>query len=191
MTDRWRTNTTPTPHVQYPPQQSAAPGQFRPPGYPLQYHTYAAPGPYAPGPYAPQHQGTAPGSLPGYAPFPGVIQPSFYAVPGYPAQYAYFNRPSQVPSPTHHQLQIPVNVNRHSTGNNGEDSNRTRGEIRQGLRPPASNNHGAGGRPSAVQIQLNKRIAGARNCEDVLAIVEAEHGEFNAVNVATACSRLA
>ena len=66
-----------------------------------------------------------------------------------------------------------------------------RGEIMQGLRPPASNNHGAGGRPSAVQIQLNKRIVGARNFEDVLAIVEAEHGEFNALNVATACSRLA
>ena len=32
---------------------------------------------------------------------------------------------------------------------------------------------------------------GARNFEDVLAIVEAEHGEFNAVNAATACSRLA
>jgi hypothetical protein len=66
-----------------------------------------------------------------------------------------------------------------------------RGEMRQGLRPPASNNHGAGGRPSALQIQLNKRIVGARNFEDVLAIVEAEHGEFNAVNAATACSRLA
>jgi hypothetical protein len=66
-----------------------------------------------------------------------------------------------------------------------------RGEIRQGLRPPARSNRGAGGRPSAVQIQLNKRIVGARNFEDVLAIVEGEHGEFNAVNAATACSRLA
>jgi hypothetical protein len=47
-----------------------------------------------------------------------------------------------------------------------------RGEVRQGPRPPASKNHGAGGRPSAVQIQLNKRIVGARNFED--AIVEAE-----------------
>ena len=196
MTDRWRTNTTPTPDVQYPPQQSAAPGQFRPPGYPLQYHAYVAPGPYAPGPYAPQHQGTAPGSLPGFAPFPGVIQPPFYAMPGYPAQYAYFNRPSPVPSPTHHQLQIPVNVNRQSTGSNGEDGNRAallsaRGEVGQGPRPPASKNHGAGGRPSAVHIQLNKRIVGARTFVDILAIVEAEHGEFNAVNTATACSRLA
>ena len=38
---------------------------------------------------------------------------------------------------------------------------------------------------------MNKRIVGARNFEDILAIVEAEHGVFNAVNVATACSRLA
>jgi len=59
------------------------------------------------------------------------------------------------------------------------------------LCPPASNYHGAGGRPSAAQIQLNKRIVGARNFEHVLSIVEAEHGEFNAVNAATACSRLA
>ena len=59
----------------------------------------------------------------------------------------------------------------------------TRGEIGQGSRPHATSNHGAGGRPSAVQIHLNKRIAGARNFEDVPAIVEAEHGEFNAVNV--------
>ena len=66
-----------------------------------------------------------------------------------------------------------------------------RGEVRQGFRPSTSRNHGLGHRPSAVQIQLNKRIVGARNCEDILAIVETEHDEFNAVNVATACSRLA
>ena len=66
-----------------------------------------------------------------------------------------------------------------------------RGEIGQGSRPPVTSNHGAGGQPSAVQIQLNKRIVGARNFEDILAIVEEKHGEFNAVNVATACSRLA
>ena len=66
-----------------------------------------------------------------------------------------------------------------------------RGEIGQGSRPHATSNHGAGGRPSAVQIQLNKRIVGARNFEDILAIVEETHGEFNEVNVATACSRLA
>ena len=67
-----------------------------------------------------------------------------------------------------------------------------RGEFRQGFRPSTSDNHGtAGDRPSGIQIQLNKRIVGARNFEDILAIVEAEHGKFNAVNVATACSRLA
>ena len=67
-----------------------------------------------------------------------------------------------------------------------------RGKFRQGFRPSTSDNHGtAGGRPSGAQIQLNKRIVGARNFEDILAIVEAEHGVFNAVNVATACSRLA
>ena len=66
-----------------------------------------------------------------------------------------------------------------------------RGEIGQGSRPPVTSNHGAGGQPSAVQIQLNKRIVGARNFEDILAIVSEKHGEFNAVNVATACSRLA
>ena len=38
---------------------------------------------------------------------------------------------------------------------------------------------------------MNRRIVGARNFEDILAIVEAEHGEFDAVNAATACSRLA
>ena len=132
MPDRWRTNTIPTPHVQYPPQQSAAPGQFRPPGYPLQYHAHAAPGPYAPGPDAPPHQGTASGSLRGCAPFPGVTQPSFYAMPGYPAQYAHSNRPSPVPSSAHHQLQIPASVYRQSTGNNGEDGNRAEPEIRNG-----------------------------------------------------------
>jgi hypothetical protein len=126
------TDTIPMPHVQYPPQQSAAPGQVRPQGYPLQYHEYAAPGPYAPGPDAPPHQGTAPGSLRGCAPFPGVIQPSFYAMPGYPAQYAHSNRPSPVPSSTHHQLQIPVSLYRHSTGNNGEDGDRDEPEIRRG-----------------------------------------------------------
>jgi hypothetical protein len=46
-------------------------------------------------------------------------------------------------------------------------------------------------RPSAVQIQLNKRIVAARNAEDILLIVEAEHGAFNAVNAATSCNRLA
>jgi hypothetical protein len=47
------------------------------------------------------------------------------------------------------------------------------------------------GRPSAKQIQLNKRITAARDAETILAIVAAEHGEFNTVNAATACSRLA
>ena len=48
-----------------------------------------------------------------------------------------------------------------------------------------------GGRPSAKQIQLNKRIIAARDAETILAIVSAEHGDFNDVNAATACSRLA
>ena len=48
-----------------------------------------------------------------------------------------------------------------------------------------------GGRPSAVHIELNKRIVAARNGDSILAIVEAEHGSFNAVNAATACNRLA
>ena len=52
-------------------------------------------------------------------------------------------------------------------------------------------NRGASGRPAATQIQLNKRIMGARDADNILAIVEAEHGEFDAVNAATACSRLA
>ena len=52
-------------------------------------------------------------------------------------------------------------------------------------------NRGASGRPAATQIQLNKRIMGARDAESILAIVEAEHGEFDGVNAATACSRLA
>jgi hypothetical protein len=115
-----------TPHVQYPPQQSAAPGISH------AVPRNAAPGPYAPGPDAPPHQGTAPGSLRGYAPIPGVIQPSFHAMPRYPAQYAYSDRPSPVPSSTHHQLQIPVSVYRQSTGNNGEDGNRAEPEIRRG-----------------------------------------------------------
>jgi hypothetical protein len=38
---------------------------------------------------------------------------------------------------------------------------------------------------------LNKQIIAARDAEGILAIVETEHGEFNAVNAATACSRLA
>jgi hypothetical protein len=67
----------------------------------------------------------------------------------------------------------------------------SRSEVSQGFRPSASNNQSAGGRPSAAQIQLNKRITAARTFEDILSIVRAEHGEFNAVNTATACSRLA
>ena len=63
-----------------------------------------------------------------------------------------------------------------------------RGEARHEHRPPVGDR---GGRPSAAQIQLNKRIAAARNAEGILAIVEAEHGAFNAVNAATACNRLA
>jgi hypothetical protein len=50
---------------------------------------------------------------------------------------------------------------------------------------------GNGGRPSGKQIQLNKQIIAARDAAGILAIVEAEHGEFNAVNAATACSLLA
>ena len=42
-----------------------------------------------------------------------------------------------------------------------------------------------------MQIALNKRIVAARDAEGILTIVTAEHGEFNAVNVATACQRLA
>ena len=53
------------------------------------------------------------------------------------------------------------------------------------------NDSGNGGRPSAKQIQLNKQITAARDAKDILAIVEAAHGDFNAVNAATACSRLA
>jgi len=52
-------------------------------------------------------------------------------------------------------------------------------------------NRGGGERPCAAHMQLNKRIMGARDADNILAIVEAEHGEFNAVNAATACSRLA
>jgi hypothetical protein len=42
-----------------------------------------------------------------------------------------------------------------------------------------------------MHIELNKRIVAARDAESILAIVEAEHGAFNAVNAATACNRLA
>ena len=52
-------------------------------------------------------------------------------------------------------------------------------------------NRGGGERPCAAHIQLNKRIMGARDVDNMLAIVEAEHREFDAVNTATACSRLA
>jgi hypothetical protein len=37
-------------------------------------------------------------------------------------------------------------------------------------------NRGGGERPCAAHIQLNKRIMGARDADDILAIVEAEHG---------------
>ena len=40
-------------------------------------------------------------------------------------------------------------------------------------------------------IRLNKRIRDARDAVSILTIVETEHGEFNSVNAATACSRLA
>jgi hypothetical protein len=56
---------------------------------------------------------------------------------------------------------------------------------------PTGSDSGNGGRPSGKQIQLNKQITAARNADGILAIVETEHGEFNAVNAATACSRLA
>jgi hypothetical protein len=36
------------------------------------------------------------------------------------------------------------------------------------LHPSANTNQSAGGRPSAAQIQLNKRITAARNFEDIL-----------------------
>jgi hypothetical protein len=42
-----------------------------------------------------------------------------------------------------------------------------------------------------MQIELNKCIVAARDANSILAIVEAEHGAFNAVNAATACNRLA
>ena len=67
-----------------------------------------------------------------------------------------------------------------------------RGERRQEYPPPAGNGRtNSGGRPSAAEIQLNKRIIAARDAESILSIVEAEHGEFNACNAATACNRLA
>ncbi|MFN9910301.1 MAG: hypothetical protein ACK56F_30015, partial [bacterium] len=58
-------------------------------------------------------------------------------------------------------------------------------------RQTTGNDSGNGGRPSGKQIQLNKQITAARDAEGILAIVEAEHGNFDAVNAATACSRLA
>ena len=48
-----------------------------------------------------------------------------------------------------------------------------------------------GGKPSGTQIQVNKRIIAALTADDILAIVEAEHDKFNAVNVSTACNQLA
>jgi hypothetical protein len=42
-----------------------------------------------------------------------------------------------------------------------------------------------------MQIELNKRIVASRDAESILAIVEKDHGAFNAVNAATACNRLA
>ena len=48
-----------------------------------------------------------------------------------------------------------------------------------------------GSRPSMAQIHLNKRIVAARSAEDILAIIEADHSEFDACNAATACNRLA
>ena len=65
------------------------------------------------------------------------------------------------------------------------------GEVRREYRQPICSVAGSSGRPSANQIQLNSRIIKARGADSILAIVEAEHGEFNAVNAATACSRLA
>ena len=59
-----------------------------------------------------------------------------------------------------------------------------RGEARHHDHAPVGTNRG--GRPSAMQIALNKRIVAARDAESILTIVTAEHGEFNAVNVATA-----
>ena len=87
----------------------------------------------------------------------------------------------------------------HRTGLDEARGNRTahqstalssaRGDARSEHRPSVSASRG--GRPGLVQIQLNKRIVAARSAEDILAIIEAEHGEFNAVNAATACNRLA
>ena len=65
------------------------------------------------------------------------------------------------------------------------------GEVRREHRQPTGKNSGTSGRPSAQQAQLNKRITCARDAEGILAIVEAEHGDFDAVNAATACNRLA
>jgi hypothetical protein len=42
-----------------------------------------------------------------------------------------------------------------------------------------------------MHMELNKRIVAARDADSILAIVQAEHGTFNAVNAATACNRLA
>jgi hypothetical protein len=46
-------------------------------------------------------------------------------------------------------------------------------------------------RPDSDAAHRNKRIAAANDCESILAIVVAEHGECNARNAATACHRLA
>ena len=46
-------------------------------------------------------------------------------------------------------------------------------------------------RPDSDAAHRNKRIAAADDCESILAIVVAEHGECNARNAATACHRLA
>jgi hypothetical protein len=62
-----------------------------------------------------------------------------------------------------------------------------RWRVQREYRQPTGSNSGNGGRPSAKQIQLNKQII-ARDAKDILAIVEAAHGDFNAVNAATAPS---
>ena len=64
-----------------------------------------------------------------------------------------------------------------------------RGAARHDDRVPMGTNRAS--RPSAMQIELNKRIVASRDAESILAIVEKDHGAFNAVNAATACNRLA